>query len=141
MSKLTKEGLGLVSSAARRIREVVEYLPDNPIHFLGDRGIQDQVTLRLILAIQDCISVAADALAKRGAHRTGGLSTLFEQLVGTGDISEELAVALQAAAKFRNQLLFDFDSVNVNQIYDAAREFPEHLVDYLGHMASDEDVT
>jgi len=129
----------LIHTAAKRVREVVDLLPDDPYVYLEDGGIQDRVTLRLILAVQSCISLAAEIVSKNNLAPKPGLGGLFESLAEEGYISYEIVPSLQAAARLRNRILFDFDSVNVNEIYDSARDLPEVLVDFLCLMAGIEE--
>jgi uncharacterized protein YutE (UPF0331/DUF86 family) len=132
---MEEKGRKLIGVAAKRIREVVDLLPEDPYAYLQDGATQDRVSLRLVLAVQACISLAAEIVSEEGIPAHPGLGGLFESLAEGEYIPYDIVPSLQAAARLRNRILFDFDSVNVNEIYDAARDLPEVLVDFLCHMA------
>ena len=139
MAQLSSDTLSLIQSAAQRLREVVGTLPDDPSLFIEETGIQDRVTLRLILAIQDCISIAAEVVAQSGRPTGGGLAHLFEGLAEREYIPWEMVPGLQESVRLRNKILFDFESVNVNELYDAASQIPEILVEFLTSISGSED--
>lgn len=131
MIRTQSEEVVLVHSATTRIQKLVTLVPDDPYVFLSDKSIQDRVTLHLILAIQACISVAAEIVANESLATDSGLGGLFESLAQAQIIESDLVVPLQAATRLRNRILFDFDNVNVNEIYDAACTASEVLVEFL----------
>jgi uncharacterized protein YutE (UPF0331/DUF86 family) len=125
----------LVRDAARRIRALVSLVPDEPLEFTADVGVQDRVAFHLILSIQAALNLAAELARHHRADPSAGLGGLFESLASAAVIPWELVAPLQAGVRLRNRLLFDFDSVNANEVYDAARALPEALVDFVAHVA------
>ena len=139
MHPLNPDSVALVKSAAQRLREVMSCLPDTLGEFLKDESLQDRVTLRFILAVQDCISIAAEVASQRGLRPDGGMGQLFEALANEGVLPRDMVVELQAVVGVRNQILFDFDSLHAKDLFEAASDFPEILVTYLSYMAGQEE--
>jgi uncharacterized protein YutE (UPF0331/DUF86 family) len=138
MYALNPDAVGLVKSSAQRLREVVGTLPETLGDFIADELVRDRVTLRLILAIQDCISIAAEVAAQKGIRPKGGMGTLFETLADEKVIPHEMVPGLQEAVQVRNQILFDFDSIAPKDLFDSASALPETLVEFLSHLAGQE---
>jgi len=139
MHPLNPESVTLVKAAAQRLREVMACLPDTLSAFLENELLQDRVTLRFILAVQDCISIAAEVASQRGLRPDGGMGQLFEALAEDGVLPKSMVLELQAVVGIRNQILFDFDSLHAKDLFEAASEFPEILVTFLSYMSGQEE--
>ena len=135
MYALNPDAVALVKSSAQRLREVVGALPETLGDFIGDELVRDRVTLRLILAIQDCISIAAEVAAQKGIRPQGGMGALFETLANENVIPARMVPGLQEAVQVRNQILFDYDSISPSDLYESASSLPETLVEFLSHLS------
>ncbi|NUN14891.1 MAG: DUF86 domain-containing protein [Myxococcales bacterium] len=131
MIRIDTDEISLVRSATARIQQLVSLVPDDPRVYLSDNATQDRVILHLILSIQACISVAAEIVANESLETDGGLGGLFDSLANAGIITSALVVPLQMATKLRNRILFDFENININEVYDAACTASEVLVEFL----------
>ena len=131
MIPISPDTASFLVSAAARFREALEHLPDSKSQFLSNSHVQDVVAFRFLLGVQDCLSAAADVVAARGIRPRGGMGALFSALGELGILESSHVVQLQIGVQFRNQLLFDFDSLGEEEIYDSIPELSEAFIEFL----------
>jgi uncharacterized protein YutE (UPF0331/DUF86 family) len=127
----------LIERTALRVRAWVELIPDDVRVYLSDRSLQERLALHLVLAMTACTAVAGEIARSRAQGRVLGLADLFGALHAEGLLSENLAAKLEQAARLRNQLLFDWDSVNVHTIFEASLTVPDSIVECLTALSGD----
>lgn len=120
--------------AAQRIRDLMVLVPDDPVVFLKDRAIQERVTFHFVLAIQGCLSLAAEIVTDQKLELLPGLGGLFEALVEEGFVDEKHLSKLIEAAKLRNRILFDIEGLSPNMVYDAVCQLTDTLVSFLEEL-------
>ena len=135
MIAISPETAALLASAATRFREALTTLPDTRKEFLADSHTQDVVAFRFLLGVQDCLSATAEVVASRGIRPRGGMGALFSSLSDLGILEPEHVVRLQNGVQFRNQLLFDFDSVKAEELYDAVPDLSEAFIEFLSILS------
>jgi len=133
---LSPKAVEILGSTTRRIRELMDLVPEDKRDFMASRSIQDQVTLRWILAVTGCLRLAVEMVKSQDLEQGGGLGDFFDCLCDADILPEEQADALQDMTTLRNQLLFDYDSVPIPSIHSMALSSSEVMVDFLACMAS-----
>ena len=136
MVTLTPKAVEILGSTARRIRELIDLVPEDRSVFMASPSLQDQVTLRWILAVTGCLRLAVEMVKSQGLEQGGGLGDFFDCLCEAEILPDEQADALQDMTALRNQLLFDYDSVPIPSIHEMALSSSEVMVEYLACIAA-----
>lgn len=136
MVTLNPKSVEILGSTARRIRELIDLVPEDKSSFMESRSIQDQVTLRWILAVTGCLRLAVELVKSHQLEQGAGLGDFFDCLCEADILSDDLADALQDMTVLRNQLLFDYDSVPIPSVHTTALASSEVMVDYLACIAA-----
>ena len=109
--------IAAVRDATDRVREV---LPTSIDAFIADRTVREVVTLNLMVAIQDCLDLAAHWLADAGWDMPETYADVFFALAEHAVIPRELATRLAGAAAFRNLVAHQYGALDWRRVYAVA---------------------
>lgn len=105
-----------ISLAASRLDKAEALLSQPPEEFLADEAQQDLASFYLLLAIQECIDLAAHWLSDKGWDPPENAASLFEVLASHQAIDRELAVSLGQAVGLRNRIAHGYSSIDHERI-------------------------
>lgn len=126
------EKIAAIRDAAARIREV---LPPLPEALEADRTKREVVVLNLFVALQECIALAAHALADEGIDVPQAYSEVFRRLGERGGIEPELAARLAAAAGLRNLIAHRYGALDWTRIHELASTRLDDLLAFCAALA------
>lgn len=101
-----------ISLAAYRLDKAESILSRPPEKFLADEAQQDLASFSLLLAIQECIDLAAHWISDEGWDPPQEASSLFDVLASRQAIDRALAVGLRRAVALRNRIAHGYSSVD-----------------------------
>jgi uncharacterized protein YutE (UPF0331/DUF86 family) len=90
--------------------------------FLVDPDRQESILFNLLMAIQNCIDVAAHIVSEEGLGVAGSTNELFYFLEENGIIDPLLTEKMVRATGFRNLLVHEYIRVDLEVVYRVARE-------------------
>ena len=131
MIPISPDTASFLVSAAARFREALEHLPDSKSQFLSNSHVQDVVAFRFLLGVRIAFLPQPMWLLHVVFVPVGGMGALFSALGELGILESSHVVQLQIGVQFRNQLLFDFDSLGEEEIYDSIPELSEAFIEFL----------
>src|SRR5215203_7155301 len=105
-----------ISEAATRLEKAEGILSRPPEEFLVDDKQQDLASFYLLLAIQECIDLAAHWISDEGWDPPKEASSLFDVLASRQAIDRNLAVGLRRAVALRNRIAHGYSSVDQERI-------------------------
>jgi|SRR5215203_3024985 len=105
-----------VSEAASRLDKAEGLLSQPPEEFLASDDQQDLASFHLLLAIQECIDLAAHWIADEGWDPPDKTSSLFDVLASRKAIDRDLANSLGKAVSLRNRIAHGYSSVDHERI-------------------------
>lgn len=142
-----------VDTVLARLEALNQYLSEleqfrllSRTEFLSDVRNYRAVERSFQLAAQTAIDVASHIVAADFPHRPEGYRELFEILGEAGVLPPDLAERLAGVASFRNILIHEYLSVNLDIVYNHLQEglddfyqFSSHVVNYLRRRGALED--
>jgi uncharacterized protein YutE (UPF0331/DUF86 family) len=118
----------------------IRRLIDRPAEdFLADAQGRDLTAFYLLLAIQECIDLAAHWVADAGWMPPDDAASTFDTLAARGVLSTELASRLRAAAGLRNRIAHGYASVDYARLHRAATAGVPDLEQFLALIAAAAD--
>jgi uncharacterized protein YutE (UPF0331/DUF86 family) len=105
-----------VSLAAFRLEKAEKLLSQPSEEFLADEDQQDLASFHLLLAIQECIDLAAHWISDEGWPPPQEAASLFDVLADHKAIDRALAVSLRQAISLRNRISHGYSSVDHERI-------------------------
>lgn len=105
-----------ISEAAARLDKAEGLLSQPPEEFLANDEQQDLASFYLLLAIQECIDLAAHWISDEGWDPPAKASALFNVLADRKAIDRSLAVGLHQAVSLRNRIAHGYSSVDHERI-------------------------
>jgi uncharacterized protein YutE (UPF0331/DUF86 family) len=122
-----------ISLAASRLEKAEAILSRPPEVFLADKEQQDLASFYLMLAIQECIDLAAHWISDEGWDPPEDIASLFEVLASREAIDRDLAVSLGGAVGLRNRIAHGYSSVDHERIQ---AEYQKGLADLRTFLAA-----
>lgn len=105
-----------ISLAASRLEKADAILSRPLEEFLADEEQQDLASFHLMLAIQECIDLAAHWLSDEGWDPPENAASLFEVLANRQAIDRALAASLGQAVGLRNRIAHGYSSIDHERI-------------------------
>lgn len=125
-----------VARAAERLDQAERILSRPLDEFLGGGESRDLACFYLMLAIQECIDLAAHWLADSGWVTPDDSASTFDTLAGNGVIAEELATRMRGAVGLRNLIAHGYADVDFARLHRESGEGIESARRYLDALAS-----
>ncbi len=136
MSSLDRELLAeKAATIERHLTRVSKRLPADPEEFRPMTDASDAVILHLWQAVQAIIDLATSACVHFLLGGPQSYGEAFQRLADAGYIQPELAERLTRAAGFRNVIAHNYDKLDMDRVYRAAREGPADLRAFLAALA------
>jgi len=126
-----------ISEAASRLDKAESILSRPPEEFLVDDEQQDLASFYLLLAVQECIDLAAHWIADEGWDPPQETSSLFDVLASRQAIDRALAVGLRRAVALRNRIAHGYSSVDHERIQAEYQTGIADLRRFLAAVASE----
>lgn len=102
--------------------ERIRSLPDLSLEaFKNDAATQDIFLFNLTQAIQNCIDIATHIVSDEGWGMPGTQSEGFDILKEKGVIQGELAERLVSMVGFRNRVIHEYETLDLDIVYDIWR--------------------
>lgn len=105
-----------IGVAASRLERAEAILSRPPEEFLADEEQQHLASFYLMLAIQECIDLAAHWVSDEGWDLPENTASLFEVLARRQAIDRDLAASLGQAVGLRNRIAHGYSSVDHERI-------------------------
>lgn len=125
-----------ISEAASRLEKAEIILSKPPEEFLANDEQQDLASFYLLLAIQECIDLAAHWLSDEGWDPPAEASSLFNVLASHKAIDRDLAKSLGKAVSLRNRIAHGYSSVDHERIQAEYQTGVADLRRFLAAVAS-----
>ena len=125
-----------ISEAASRLEKAEKLLSQPPEEFLSNDDQQDLASFHLLLAIQECIDLAAHWLSDEGWDLPAQTSSLFDVLASRKAIDRDLAKGLGKAVSLRNRIAHGYSSVDHERIQNEYQTGVADLRRFLAAVAS-----
>lgn len=116
-----------LDSLRRCLERVRRWCPDEAEALAADVDAQDIVSLNLTRAVQLCVDIGAQVLARSGAAAPQTMAQTFAQLGQEGIIAPELAERMRRAVGFRNITIREYDEIDWQIVHAIATR---HLTDF-----------
>lgn len=126
--------IATIRDAIDRVRGVV---PPDVSAFVGDRDAREIAALNLMVAVQECIDLAAHWIADAGRKVPGTQREMFAGLADQGLITAQLAERLAAACGMRNVIAHQYGTIDWIRVHAAASSDLDDL-ESLCHAAARE---
>jgi uncharacterized protein YutE (UPF0331/DUF86 family) len=116
-----------IRDAVARIRTT---LPEDVRAFEEDRTLREVVILNLLVALQECVSLATHWLADAGQDVPGSYRDIFLALAERGALPAALARKLAAAAGFRNLVAHQYGVLDPSRVHSMATSELDDLIEF-----------
>ncbi len=97
----------------------------------NDLDTQDVVLHNLQHAIQGCIDIGSHIISDEGWGVAGSLNEIFYILKNKGVIETEMTEKMVSIVGFRNILIHEYETVNIDIVYNILRNHMEDISAYL----------
>lgn len=129
--------------AGRKVTRATAWLKDAdtllsvPLEELrGDRARLDLAAFYLLLAIQECIDLAAHWVADDGLAPPEDAASTFDVLCDKGLIAPEVADALRGATGLRNRIAHGYADLDRERVYLEAKDGISRIREFLSNVAT-----
>ena len=122
-----------VSAVERHLARVQAKLPADSKDFQPSSDASDAVVLHLWQAVQIVIDLALSLCVRLHLGAPANYGDAFDRLARAGHLDPELAKRLTRAAGFRNVISHAYEPVDMQRVYEAARQGPGALRAFLAH--------
>lgn len=119
----------------RHLARVSARLPSNVADMKPATDASDVVVLHLWQAVQVVLDLAFAACLHLRLPTPGSYGEAFRHLARDGVIDDALADRLVRAAGFRNAVAHDYQDLDMEMVYGAARDGPADLRAFLAALA------
>lgn len=116
-----------LDSLRRCLERVRDRCPDSAEALAVNVDAQDIVSLNLTRAVQLCVDIGAQVLARCSGAAPQTMSQTFSQLAQEGMITPELADRLRRAVGFRSIVIHEYDEIDWHIVHAIATR---HLTDF-----------
>lgn len=124
-----------IAAIRARTARVRELLPPTAEQFLAQRTEAEALILNLFLALQECSDLALHLVAELGLGVPGEPRAAFEVLARDHVLPAVLANALSAAVGLRNRIAHEYGGLDLQKVYEAARDDLGDLDAYADALA------
>ncbi len=115
------------------IRELHEFDGMKRIDYLSNGMAQDALERRLQLATEVCLDIAEAVISTLSARAARDYVDLFRALGEESVLAAEQAEEMQGIARYRNRLVYDYDSLDPERVFAFRKS---HLKDFERYAAS-----
>jgi len=119
------------SSVKRHLNRVIEKRHTDLQTFLQDIDRQESILFNLQMAVQNCIDIAAHIVSEEGLGVPGSTNEMFYLLEENEYLNNELAEKMVKAVGFRNLIVHEYGKIDLDQVFEVAREDITDLKEYL----------
>lgn len=123
--------LAKVSSAKRHLTRVIEKRNITLQGFLQDLDRQESILFNLQTAIQNCVDIAAHIISEKGFGVPGSTNEMFYILEENEYLDKEITEKMVMAVGFRNLMVHEYDTIDLNQVFKIAQRDIQDLNNYL----------
>lgn len=109
------------------LERVRRWCPERAEALVVNMDAQDIVSLNLTRAVQLCVDIGAQLLARSGGSAPQTMAQTFSQLALGGIIEPELAERMRRAVGFRNIAIHEYDEIDWHIVHAIATL---HLTDF-----------
>lgn len=99
--------------------------------FLNDADCQDIVLFNVQMAVQNCIDIAAHIISEEGFGVPGSNNEMFYLLEENGFLDRDITEKMVKAVGFRNLIVHEYGKIDLKQVFNAARNNTNDLLEYL----------
>lgn len=99
--------------------------------FKRNKDLQDIVLHNLQLSIQGCIDIASHIISDEGWAVPDTLSGLFDILLKQKIIPERLNVSLKKMTGFRNIIIHEYQTIDLDKVYKILKEDLKDIYSFL----------
>ena len=99
--------------------------------FLAELDRQEITIFNLLQAIQICIDIAAHIVSEEGYGVPGSTSEMFYLLEDNGIIEKTMTEKMVRAIGFRNRIAHEYEKIDIEKVFQAARENTQDLVTFI----------
>ena len=123
---LTKAG-----NVKKHLRRVEKKAKTDLKTFLEDLDRQEIIAFNLEVAVQNCIDIAAHIIGAEGLGVPGSTAEMFYLLEENDYLNSEITEKMIKAVGLRNLIAHEYGKIDLNQIYEIARNDYKDLNTYL----------
>jgi uncharacterized protein YutE (UPF0331/DUF86 family) len=123
--------LAKAGSVKNHLNRVIEKCKVDLSDFLNDIDRQESVLFNIQTAIQNCIDIAAHIISEEGFGVPGSTTEMFYLLEKNSYLKHDLTAAMVKAVGFRNLILHEYAKIELEQVYEIARNDINDLHEYL----------
>ena len=129
------------SSVKRHLERVKKKVNVDLQTFLGDLDCQEIILFNLQMAVQNCIDIAAHIISEEGFGVPGSNNEMFYLLEENQYLSQEITEKMVKAVGFRNLIVHEYTKIEINQVYETARNDIKDIYHYLKEVFRKLDIT
>jgi uncharacterized protein YutE (UPF0331/DUF86 family) len=119
------------SSVKRHLNRIIEKRHTDLHTFLQDIDRQESILFNLQMAIQNCIDIAAHIVSEEGLGVPGSTNEMFYLLEENEYLNNELTEKMVKAVGFRNLIVHEYGKIDLEQVFEVAKEDIKDLNEYL----------
>jgi uncharacterized protein YutE (UPF0331/DUF86 family) len=119
----------------RHLSRVQERLPDSPTEMRPMTDTSDAVILHLWQATQIVLDVATSVCVALKLGTPTSYADAFRRLSNANVVEAALAERLMRAAGFRNVIAHAYETLDLERVYQAAKDGPSDLRAFLAALA------
>lgn len=125
----------IIKAKINHIEENLQRLKEkqniNLDEFKKNKDLQDIILHNLQLSIQGCIDIASHIISDQGWTVPDTLSGLFDVLLKQKITSEELNTSLKKMVGFRNIIIHEYQTIDLNKVYEILRNGLKDIYSFL----------
>jgi uncharacterized protein YutE (UPF0331/DUF86 family) len=99
--------------------------------FLGDLDRQESVLFNLLMAVQNCMDIAAHVISDDELGVADSTNEMFYVLQENGYLTPELTEKMVAAVGLRNLVVHEYGKIDLTKVYQIALKDIDDLEEYL----------
>ena len=125
---IVKAKIGHIEVNLQRLREKRKICLEE---LKRDIDLQDIILHNLQLSIQGCIDIASHIISDQGWRVPGTLAGLFDILSEHKVISRQLSEKLKKMAGFRNLIIHEYQTVDLNRVHNILNQDIKDIYAFL----------
>jgi uncharacterized protein YutE (UPF0331/DUF86 family) len=122
------------AAVERHLARVQAKLPSSPDALQPSSDAADAVVLHLWQAVQISIDLGISLCVRMNLGAPTSYADAFQRLANSGHLDRALAGRLARAAGFRNVVAHAYEGLDMNIVYEAARQGPADLRTFLARV-------
>jgi uncharacterized protein YutE (UPF0331/DUF86 family) len=124
-----------IADVTRRVARCRELLPGSLDAFVAERTEAEALILNLFLALQATSDLALHLVGQLGLGVPGDARGAFDLLARANVVGHLLARRLAAAVGLRNRIAHEYGNLDLQRVYEAARDDLGDLVSFAAAAA------